>query len=127
MPPTSPQASPQVLRTAIEAASQRYGKAYETQLASCSRTLVVLERQLSEMDVPISMDHRFEGLRRATGALNRAIGKYRSYLFDPHRAYDFVTTSSLIDNVVVAWSYYDLQRHNTYDALDAATKTARTR
>jgi len=117
-----PIASKQELRTAIEASSQHLGKAYEKQLAPCTRALVILERQLAEMDVPISMGHRVEGLRHATGALNRAVGRYRSYLFDPNRAYDFTTATPHIDNVVVAWNNYDIQRHNTFNALHAATQ-----
>jgi hypothetical protein len=114
--------SQQVLRTAIEAASQTQGKAYEKQLAPCSRALVMLERQLGEVDVPLSMGHRVGGLRRAIGALDRAIGRYRAYLSDPGRPYDFTTATPHIDNVVVAWSNYDVQRRNTFDALRAATK-----
>jgi hypothetical protein len=122
-----PHASPQVLRTAIEAASQHYGKAYETRLAACSRALVILERQLAGMDVPLNVEHRLDGLRHATAALSRAIGRYQSYLFDPKRTYDFTIATSHIDNVVVAWSNYDLQRHNTFDALRAVTEKDRTR
>lgn len=122
-----PQASPQVLRTSIEAASQHYGKAYEKQLAACSRTLVILERKLAGLDVPISMEHSLDGLQRATSALNRAVGRYRSYLFDPKRQYDYVLATAHIDNVVVAWSNYDRQRHNTYDALRTAAQAAKTR
>jgi hypothetical protein len=126
-PPLQPQASQQALRTAIEAASEHYGKAYEKQLASCSRALVVLERELAGVDVPISVAHRFEGLRHATSALNRAIGSYRSYLFDPKRTYDFTAATSYIDNVVVAWSNYNLQRHNTSESLRASAQTAKPR
>jgi hypothetical protein len=115
-----PQASQQVLRTVIEGASQHYGKAYEKQLAPCTRALVILERQLTAMDVPISMGHRVEGLRHATGALNRAIGRYRSYLFDPKRTYDFIEATPHIDGVVVAWNNYDVQRQKIFDALHAA-------
>jgi hypothetical protein len=117
-------ASQEMLRTAIEAASQSYGKAYEKQLAPCSRALANLERQLAAVDVPLSMKHRVEGLRRASGALNRAIERYRSYLLDPERAYDFTTATPHIDNVVDAWSNYDVQRQNTFDALHTATPTA---
>ena len=118
-----PNASQQVLRTAIEAASQHYGKAYEKQLAPCTRALAILDRQLAEVDVPLSMEHRIEGLRHAIAALNRAIGRYRSYLFEPNRTYDFTAATMHIDNVVVAWSHYDVQWHSTVDALRAATQT----
>ena len=118
-----PQASQQALRSAIEAASQTYGKAYEQQLAPCSRALVVFERELAEMDLPMSMEHRFQGLRHAANALNRAIGSYRSYLFDPNRPYDRISASSHIDNVVTAWSNYEVQRHNTTSALREAAQT----
>ena len=121
------QSSQQVLRTAIEAASQHYGKAYEKQLGGCSHALVVLERQLSSFDVPLSMEHRLDGLQIATGALNRAIGSYRSYLFDPQRNYDFTIASWYIDNVVTAWGNYDLQRLNTLDALRTAAQKAEAR
>jgi hypothetical protein len=122
-PLLQPNATQQDLRTAIEAASQHFGKAYEQQLAPCTRALVILERQLAEMDVPISMGHRVEGLRHAAGALNRAVGRYRSYLFDPSRRYDFTTATPHIDNVVVAWNNYDLQRNNTFNALQTAART----
>jgi hypothetical protein len=122
-----PHASRQELRTAIEAASQTQGKGYEKQLARCARALVILERQLSEIDVPISMEHRVEGLRHATGALNRAIGRYRSFLFDPQVAYDFTTASAHIENLSVAWNEYDDRRHKTLNALRAAAQSARAR
>jgi hypothetical protein len=122
-----PQASQQVLRTVIEAASQHYGKAYEKQLAACSHALVVLERQLSTLDVPLSMEHRLDGLQIATSALNRAIGSYRSYLFDPRRNYDFTIASTYIDKVVTAWGNYDVQRLNTVDALRTAAQRAEAR
>jgi hypothetical protein len=115
-------ASQEVTRTAIEAASQHLGKAYEKQLAPCTRALVILERKLGELDVPISMEHRVEGLQRATSALNRAIGRYRSYLFDPKLKYDFTTATPHIDNLMVAWTNYDRQRHNTLAALRAASQ-----
>jgi hypothetical protein len=119
-----PQASPQALRSAIEAASQHFGKAYETQLASCSRALVVFERQLAGLGTSIGMEHRFDGLERATSELNRAIGRYRSYLFEPKRAFDVPTARPYIDDMIAAWSDYDVQRRNTYDVLGASTQTA---
>jgi hypothetical protein len=119
-----PHASPQVLRTAIEAASQHYGKAYEARLAACAQALVILERHLDGMDVPLNVEHRLDGLRHATSALGRAIGRYRSYLFDPSRTSDLNAATLHIDNVVIAWSNYDLQRNNTFDALRAATEKA---
>ena len=119
-----PYASRQVLRTSMEAASQHYGKAYEKQLAPCSAALAVLERKLGDLDVPLSMQHRLEGLQHHTAALNRAIGRYRSYLFDPKLNYDFAGATSHIENVVVAWSNYDAQRKNTFAALHAAAQRA---
>ena len=120
-----PHASQQALRSAIEAASQTYGKAYAQQLAPCSRALVIYERELAEMDLPMSMEHRFEGLRHAANSFNRAIGSYRSYLFDPKRSYDRIAASSHIDNVVTAWSNYEVQRHNTSNALRTAAAQQR--
>lgn len=117
-----PHASQQALRSAIEAASQTHGKAYAQQLAPCSRALVIFERELAEMDLPMSMEHRFQGLRHAANSLNRAIGGYRSYLFDPKLSYDRFAASSHIDNVVTAWSNYEVQRHNTSNALREAAQ-----
>ncbi|HKU41903.1 MAG TPA: hypothetical protein VJR89_27285 [Polyangiales bacterium] len=117
-----PYASRDALRIALEASSQTYRKSYAKQLEPCSRALVILDRQLSGLDVPMSLEHRFEGLRHAANALNRAIGSYRSYLFDPNRSYDFGTASSHIDYVVIAWSHYDNQRTNAFDALHAAAQ-----
>jgi len=122
-----PHASQQELSTAIEAASQTHRKGYEKQLATCARALVILERQLSEADVPISMEHRVEGLRHATGALNRVIGRYRSYLFDPTVAYDVTTARAHIQNLVVAWIEYDDRRNKTLNALRAAAQSAKSR
>ncbi len=122
-PLLQPHASQQELRTAIEASSQHAGKAYEKQLAPCTSALVILERQLSEVDVPISMQHRMEGLRHTASALNRAIGRYRSYLFDPNLEYDFTTATPHIDTVVAAWNNYDVQKRNTFNALQAAAQT----
>jgi hypothetical protein len=122
-----PHASQQELRTAIEAASQTQRKGYEKQLARCARALVLLERQLTEIDVPISMEHRVEGLRHAAGALNRVIGRYRSYLLDPKVEYDFMTARAHIENLVVAWNEYDDRRHKTLNALRAAAQSVRAR
>jgi hypothetical protein len=122
-----PHASQQEMRTAIEAASQTQRRGYEKQLARCARGLVILERQLTEIDVPISMEHRVEGLRHATGALNRAIGRYRSYLFDPKLTYDSTTARAHIENLVVAWNEYDDRRHKTLNALRAAAQSAKAR
>jgi hypothetical protein len=119
--------SQDVMRTSIEAASQQLGKAYEKQLEPCTRALVMLERQLGEVDVPISMEHRVEGLQRSTSALNRAIGRYRSYLFDPKLNYDYASATTHIDNVMVAWTNYDRQRQNTIDALRSAAHPTKTR
>jgi hypothetical protein len=83
---------------------------------------VILDRELSSVDVPMAMEHRFDGLRHAANALNRAIGSYRSYLYDPNRPYDFTMATSHIDNVMVAWSNYDSQRHNAFDALRTAAQ-----
>lgn len=117
-----PQESQVVLRTAIETASQSLGKAYAEQLAPCSQALALLDRQLAELDVPMSMTHRFEGLRHTAHALNRAIGSYRAYLFDPKRSYDAPTAATHIDNVVIAWSNYEVQRKNTLEALHEAAQ-----
>lgn len=118
-----PQASQQVLRSAIEAASQSSRKAYAEQLATCSRALVILERRLAAMDVPMSMEQSLDDLGLATSALNRAIGSYRSYLFDPNRAYEPTTAATHIDNIAVAWSNYQVQRNNTLNALRMAGQT----
>lgn len=114
-----PQTSEQALRNQIEVTSRLLGKGYEKQLATCSSALVVFERQLGDIDLPMSATHRLEGMRAATNGLNRAIGRYRSYLFDPKQRYEVVTATPHIDDLVVAWSDYDRQRRNLFDALHA--------
>lgn len=117
-----PQVSQEALRNAISVASRFYGKGYEKQLATCSRALVVLERQLAGLDVPMAAVHRLEGLQAATNGLNRAIGRYRSYLYDPNTPYQVGMAMPQIDNVVIAWGDYDRQRQNLVDALHAGPK-----
>lgn len=116
----NPQASQQSVRAGLDAESQRHQKAYGQRLATCSEALVVLDRELRELDVPLNMQRRVDEVRRSAHALNVAVGAYRSYLLDPKRTYDFAQATPLIADVANAWNDYEYQHRGALDALGAA-------
>ena len=105
------------LHNAIEVASDRLDKRYGRLLEQCGYLLEGLTGALSNVRAPADMSRRMDTLRASADQFSAAFQDYRDYLLDPHKPYDYVQATPLIEKIANHWQDYQTARADARTAL----------